>query len=34
MAGIGTQTAAVAGFFVDGDDSSDHSHSSILCFLL
>jgi hypothetical protein len=34
MAGLGAQTAAVARFFVNGNDSSDHSHSSISGFLL
>ena len=33
VAGIGAQTAAVALFFVDGDDSSDHGHSSCMGFL-
>jgi len=28
VAGIRTQTAAVAFFFINGNDSSDHVHSS------
>ena len=34
VAGIGAQTAAVALFFINGNDSSDHSNTSIRSFLL
>ena len=34
VAGIGAQTAAVALFFIDGNDSSDHGNTSNCSFLL
>ena len=33
MAGVGTQAAAIALIFVNGDDSSDHRFTSCCCFV-